>query len=75
MHSEHENTEGIVAPSWWTEVNPTHSEYEIVNNDKIVDMVNANVWRDLDMSWPDPGDDAPTGNTIVFADVKRNETE
>ena len=75
MHGEHENTDGITAPNWWSTSDLVHCEYEIVNNDKIVDMHNASVWRDLNMAWPELDDVVTTGNTIVFADFKQDETK
>ena len=74
IHSENEITKDIDIPDWWTAADPLHCEFDLLDQDKVVTMHRHNLWRELDLGWPNEPATEPTGN-IVFADFKRDETK
>lgn len=74
IHSEHEVTKDVDIPDWWTTADPLHCEFDLLDQDKVVTMHRHNLWRELDMAWPNEPATEPTGN-IVFADFGRDETK
>ena len=75
LHSESENVPDIVQPDWWTSADLVHCDLDFLQHDKIVNMPQATVWRDLDLAWPENTVNTETGNIVVFADFKNNETK
>jgi hypothetical protein len=75
LHSENENTDIASIPEWWTSVDPVHNDYALLDNDKIVNLQPNNLWRELDLSWPESSSSKQTGNIVVFADFKPDETK
>ena len=76
LHSEHENTEDIVQPKWWTSADPLHYDINSTDADKVVAMHTSTMWRELELGWPEDLYQIETGNTVVFADFKKlNDTE
>ena len=74
LHSEGESTSGFEQPAWWTTADPTHSNVELPETNKVVAMTNTVAWRDVDLAWTDePADDTAetdSGNFVVFADFR-----
>lgn len=70
MHGEHEITDVGTMPDWWTSADTVHSDYVPISADKIVSMHPNTVWRELDLTWPEPETVPDTGNIVVFADFK-----
>ena len=76
LHNEIESPEIENQPAWWTLPGLEQCHSDLLDTDKVVEMPNAQAWRELDLSWPVGTDDAEFGNTIVFADFnKTNATE
>ena len=76
LHNEIENPEIENRPTWWISPDLEQCDSDLIDTDKVVEMPNAQAWRELDLSWPVGTDDAEFGNTIVFADFnKTNATE
>ena len=76
LHNEIENPEIISQPAWWTSADLDQCDTDLLDTDKVVEMPNAQAWRELDLAWPIGTDNAEFGNTIVFADFnKTNATE
>ena len=38
----------------------------LIDTDEIVTLADINVWRDLNLEWPDEEKESETGNTVVF---------
>lgn len=74
IHSENEIAKDVDIPDWWTAADPLHCEFDLLDQDKVVTMHRHNLWRELDLGWPNEPATEPTGN-IVFADFKRDETK
>ena len=76
MHAENENISDLNIPEWWTTSDLVHCDLDLIDTDKVVTMHQSSVWRDLKLAWPNETDDkkldTDTGNTVVFADFKRN---
>jgi len=76
LHSEHENISGFTQPSWWTEANLTHNDFDQTDFGKIVAIPQATAWRELELAWSDESVENNTGNVVVFANFKSiDETE
>lgn len=73
-HSDHETTDIGVIPDWWLTADPIHSDFILLEADKIVAMRDNTVWRELDLMWPDAHAESEkeTGNVVVFRDFKHN---
>jgi hypothetical protein len=70
LHSDNETTDVGVFPDWWTNPTPVHSDYMSLETNKVVPMHAVNVWRDLELSWPESDPAVESGNIVVFADFK-----
>jgi hypothetical protein len=75
LHSDNESTDIPSVPAWWNLEDPVHSDYITVGANKVVSMRSAMPWRDLDLEWPEEPATVETGNIVVFADFKNNETK
>lgn len=69
-HDENETTDVENVPEWWHTPDTVHSDYVMLDAEKIVAMHTNTVWRDIDLSWPDLDPVEKTGNIVVFADFK-----
>jgi len=78
MHGEHETTDNLVLPDWWTTSDVVHCDSELIDSDNVLSLLKSNVWKELGLDWPDiqPTDKSPnaTGN-IVFADFGKDDTK
>lgn len=72
LHSENETTDIGKIPDWWETSDPVHSDYVLIDADKIVSMHANTAWRELNLSWPELETVTETGNIVVFADFKQN---
>lgn len=72
LHSDNENTDVEHIPDWWNSPDTVHSDYVSLSVDKIVAMPANNVWRELDLLWPEIESASETGNVVVFRDFKPN---
>ena len=72
LHSDNEHTDIGVLPEWWTSCDPSHSDFALINKDKILTMHANTAWRELDLLWPESQSNNETGNIVVFADFKPN---
>lgn len=70
LHSDIENTDIKYTPEWWITADPVHSDYVMLETDKIVTMHPGSMWREFDLHWPDSAGSQETGNIVVFADFK-----
>ena len=76
LHNEIENPEIDNRPAWWASPDLDQCDSDLIDSDKVVEMPDAQAWRELDLAWPIGTDNAEFGNTIVFADFnKTNATE
>jgi hypothetical protein len=76
LHSEHETSQDLIQPEWWTTSDLTHCELDPANSDKVLSIAHNTAWRDLDLEWPEEDVDNNTGNVVVFADFNHtNDTE
>lgn len=72
LHSDNETTDIGTIPDWWMTADTVHNDYVLPDADKIVAMRATNVWRELDLTWPETAVTAETGNVVVFRDLKPN---
>jgi hypothetical protein len=76
LHGESETSEGLFRPEWWSTPDLTHSEFKPKNSEKVLSLTAGNLWRELELNWPDSGEADDAGNVVVFADFKQtDETE
>lgn len=75
LHSEEEEFSNIDYPDWWFNVDITHCDLNILDQEKVLSMPQHNAWRDLGLAWPDSNEEEESGNVVVFADFKNNETK
>jgi len=73
LHSEHEITDDIIKPDWWTSADLVHCDVKLMDSDKVVTIHQASAWRDIDLAWTDAEDNKESGNTVVFADFKHSD--
>jgi hypothetical protein len=66
VHGEHENVDELAIPDWWKSADMVHCDPELIDSDEIVTLADINVWRDLNLEWPDEEKESETGNTVVF---------
>ena len=74
LHDEDEDTADIIKPEWWTTPDLSHCDTDLVQSDKIVSINRAGTWHELELDWPTDAK-VESGNIVVFADFKRNDTE
>lgn len=74
LHDEDEDTADIVKPEWWTTADLSHCDTGLVQSDKIVSINRTGSWHELELDWPTDAK-IESGNIVVFADFKRNDTE
>jgi hypothetical protein len=72
LHSDNENTDVPFIPDWWLTADLVHSDYVLLEANKVVTMHTADTWRNLDLAWPESTTPTETGNIVVFADFKPN---
>jgi hypothetical protein len=73
LHGENETNEDLAQPNWWSTADLTHNN--LTNQpDNVVSIHPVVAWRDLNLAWPNdnPDPDNPTGNIVVFADIKHD---
>lgn len=75
LHSDSELADIDFNSDWWHTADLIHCDPELVQAEKVVNMPQASAWRDLDLAWPEHVSDADSGNVVVFADFKNNETK
>ena len=74
LHDEDEDTADIVKPEWWTTADLSHCDTDLAQSDKIVSINRTGSWHELELDWPTDAK-VESGNIVVFADFKRNDTE
>jgi len=72
LHNDNEHTDISFMPEWWNTSDCVHSDYLLLDAEKIVTMRSNTVWRELDLCWPEIHVADDTGNIVVFADFKPN---
>lgn len=83
IHSDDEPVGPYDQAGWWNESNLVHYHRTITETENIMSLSSATAWKDLNLQWPDdevePETDTTasgdTGNTIVFVNFKKDETE
>lgn len=75
LHSDNELVDMEFHGAWWQTPDLVHCDQNLLQSDKVVSMPQANSWKDLDLAWPEYETDMDTGNVVVFADFKNNETK
>jgi hypothetical protein len=73
LHCENEHTDIPAQPDWWQAADPIHCDLALIDSDKVVTMPQASTWRELDLCWTVADTNTDTGNTVVFADFKKND--
>jgi len=71
IHGQNEMSLGIDQPEWWTSVDLSHCDFDSATSDKVVELTQSSVWRDLEMTWADSTLESNLDNTVVFADFKK----
>jgi len=71
LHSENETSDSVMQPNWWQTPDLVHSDLT-ADSDNLISIYPASVWKDLDLAWPGDEEPVQSGNTIVFADFKKN---
>jgi hypothetical protein len=74
LHDEDENTDDIAKPEWWTSPDLLHCDSDLAQSGKVVAINRTRTWRELELDWP-TDTKVESGNIVVFADFKRNDTE
>ena len=72
LHSENETIDIGEIPNWWTTSDTLHNDYVIPGTDKIVAMRANNIWRELELAWPESATVSESGNVVPFRDFKPN---
>lgn len=75
LHSENEEFDNASYPDWWFSADVIHCDFDILEQEKVLSMPQNNAWRDLGLAWAESTDDTDSGNVVVFADFKNNETK
>jgi hypothetical protein len=75
LHSDEENSEDLVKPSWCTTADLTHCDPILVDGEKVVTIAPSTAWRELDLAWSNESNVAGNDNTVVFADFKNHDTK
>jgi hypothetical protein len=76
IHGENETTDNLVFPDWWTTVDVVHCDTDLIDSDNVLSLLRSNVWRELDLGWPETINEPPTATgNIVFADFGRDDTK
>jgi hypothetical protein len=70
LHSDYEQTMLPAQPDWWQTADPMHCDPELLDTDKVLNLPQATLWRDLDLAWCEPNTIPDTGSTVLFADFK-----
>jgi len=70
LHGDHETSENLTVPDWWTVSDLTHSDIVLTESDKVVSIPQATPWRELDLAWPESVATDVAGNIVVFANFK-----
>jgi hypothetical protein len=76
MHGEDEPIGPYDQAGWWNDANLIHYHSKITETENIVSLSTIASWRELDLHWPEDEIDADqnTGNTIVFGNFGRDDT-
>ena len=75
LHSDNEHTDIGQVPDWWSSTDLVHSDFVLLEADKVVPMHAGATWRELDLGW-DNQPTTQTGNIVVFQDFNpANETK
>ena len=75
LHNEDEHPENLDVSDWWSTADLVHCDQTVLQNEQTLALPRASVWRDLELNWPEYQTDSETGNVLVFADFKNNETK
>lgn len=76
LHNDNEDAMDLNNQSdWWTSADLVHFDRDILDQDKVLTMPQANAWRDLGLAWNNHDSEEDSGNVVVFADFKNNETK
>jgi|TARA_R110002126_G_scaffold128790_2_gene271416 hypothetical protein len=77
MHAEDEPIGPYDNVGWWNDANLIHYHSKITETENIVSLATVSSWRELGLHWPedDEEDNKDTGNTIVFGNFNKDETE
>jgi hypothetical protein len=75
LHNQDEDTAGIVKPTWWNMPELLHCDADLHQQDKVVTINRTRIWRELELEWSNNQAESESGNIVVFADFKHNDTE
>lgn len=76
IHGENEITDNVVFPDWWNTADVVHCDTDLIDSDNVLSLLRSNVWRELDLGWPESIDESPTATgNIVFADFGKDDTK
>ena len=68
LHNDQESLGPFAQAGWWQDVNPVHSNYQVINKKKDVVKLNLNAtWQSIGLDWDDAEQVDTTNNTVVFA--------
>ena len=75
IHGEHETADNLVFPDWWTTVDVVHCDTDLIDSDNVLSLLRSNVWKELDLGWPESINEPTATGNIVFADFGRDDTK
>jgi hypothetical protein len=52
-----------------------HCDADLHQQDKVVTINRTRIWRELELEWSNNQAESESGNIVVFADFKHNDTE
>jgi hypothetical protein len=73
LHSDEENSEDLVKPTWCISTDLTHCDTISVDGEKVVTIAPSISWRELDLAWSNESEVTSNDNTVVFADFKNHD--
>lgn len=71
LHADDENLGPMEGPGWWSQGDLSYCHDKFLQNENLMHLSHYAAWRELELNWP-VDDEAPTGNTIVFADFGKD---
>lgn len=75
LHNDNEEFDNINYPDWWFNADPSHCDLAMLDQEKVLSIPQYNAWRDLGLAWLHDTAEDESGNVVVFADFKNNETK
>lgn len=74
QHDEDDAVGPFAQDGWWHRPTCEHNDIEVEHNEQNVVKVSTDGWNEYGLEWPEDRTE-PNGNTVVFANFQRNETQ